>query len=210
MKKLFLIILLSSTTVLSIWSHPHMAIYYSCDFQFESTELKGAWIDFTFDRYFSLDIINTYDFDDDGTFNTEETEDIYNNAFINLENYGFFISIRDRQGRTSPREVSEFQAFINEEEQLTYRFYITMEENRERELFLSVYDPTFFCATYMEEEEPVSVISNPPVQTGYTVEENTDYPVYYDPYAPASDTTTHEEWRPGLQTFFPEEIHFVY
>lgn len=210
MKKYFLLILVISFPLWNLQAHPHMAIYYSCNFHFEEMELKGAWIDFSFDSFFSLDIINTYDFNGDRSFDNEEVEEIYNHAFINLEKYGFFISIRDSNGRRSPREVTQFKPFINEEEQLTYRFYISMIENEEQEFYFSVYDPTFFCATYIADETPVSVTSDPPVQTDYSIEENTDFPVYYDPYAPASDMTKHEKWRPGLKTYFPEEIHFVY
>lgn len=187
-----------------------MAIYYSCDFHFEEGELNGAWINFAFDRFFSVDITSTYDMDSDGNFNKEEAKEIYNHAFINLENYGFFISIRDDDGRTSPDKVSDFHPYLDDEEMLNYRFYITLKENTKREFYLSVYDPTFFCATYMVEEAPVSVNSDLPVQSSYTIEENTNYPVYYDPLAPASDTRSYDEWRPGLNTYFPEEIHFVY
>ncbi|MBN2657158.1 MAG: DUF1007 family protein [Spirochaetales bacterium] len=210
MKKRILYTLFLFISFSHLQAHPHMAIYYSCDFHFEESELKGAWINFAFDRFFSVDITNTYDLDGNGVFSPEETEEIYNHAFINLEHYGFFISIRDRGGRTSPETVSDFYAYTDDEEILNYRFYINLKENREREFYLSVYDPTFFCATYMADETPVSVTADPPVQSSYAIEENTDYPVYYDPLAPASDTSTYDEWRPGLNTYFPEEIHFVY
>jgi len=187
-----------------------MSIHYSCDFHFEEGKLEGAWINYQFDRFFSVDITSSYDSNGDGLFSDDETDEIYNRAFINLKNYGFFISIRDKAGRTSPQSVSDFQPYLDDEEFLNYRFYIDLKENEEREFYLSIYDPTFFCATFMVDESPVTVTSEPPVQSRYTIEENEDYPVHYDPYAPPSDTRTYDEWRPGLNTYFPEEIHFEY
>lgn len=210
MKKKIAALLYILLPLLPLSAHPHMSIHYSCDFHFHDNELSGAWINFAFDRYFSVDISNSFDEDKNGIFSREETDQIYNYAFINLEKYGFFLSIRDVRGRTSPTEVSQFEAYLDEEDILNYRFYITLEENDERELYLSIYDPTYFCATYMAESDPVSVKAEPPHQTQYEVVENTDYPVYYDPYAPASDTTTYDKWRPGLNTYFPEEIHLAY
>ena len=39
----------------------------------------------------------------------------------------------------------------------------------------------------------------------FSLVENKDYPVYYDPFAPPGDNTVHEKWRPGLETAYPEE-----
>lgn len=210
MKKAMFTLLVILFPLFSLQSHPHMSIHYSCDFHFEENELKGAWVNFAFDRFFSVDITSGYDLDGDAKFDREETEIIYENAFINLEKYGFFISIRDMNGRTSPLSVSQFTPYLDDEDFLNYRFYIELDDTDARELYLSIYDPTFFCATFMAEADPVEIVADPPHQTSFEVVENTDYPVFYDPYAPASDTTTHDKWRPGLNTYFPEEIHLVY
>lgn len=209
MKKYFLILLFSALPVF-LSAHPHMAIYYSCDFHFQDNELKGAWINFAFDKIFSVDIVQYYDLDKNGIFDEAETEDVYNNAFINLKKYGFFISIREAGGRSAPGEVSDFSARLEEDDVLNYRFYIELEENSERELYLSIFDPSYFCASYMAEDNPVGVIAEPAHQAEFEILENVDNPVYYDPYQPAGDPTVHTEWRPGLNTFFPEEIHLVY
>lgn len=210
MKKSILLIFLSFFFTAFLHAHPHMAIYYRCNFLFEDNTLKGSRVTYRFDRYFSTDIISTYDLDKNKNFDKNETMEIYSHAFINLENYGFFISIRDNHGRTSPRKVSDFRPFIDEENMLNYSFYIELTESEDKELYFSIFDPTFFCATYMNENDPVIITAEPPHVTEYEVVENTDFPVFYDPYAPASDASTYSEWRPGLNTFFPEEIHLVY
>jgi ABC-type uncharacterized transport system substrate-binding protein len=186
-----------------------MAIYSNCEFDFQDSELIGAWIDFSFDQYFTMDMINSYDVDKNNSFDKSETEMIYNHAFINLKNYGFFISIRNKDGRFSPDRVDNFSVFLKEGK-ITYRFYINLPPLVERELYFSVYDPTFFCACYYNETDPVSVSGASSLETEYKIVKNTDFPIYYDPYASASNTTTYDKWEQGLQTFYPEEIHFVY
>lgn len=194
---------------LNISAHPHMAIYTSCEFNFEGDQPVGMWFNYSFDQYFSISLLSDFDLDGDKIFNPEETEKIYNSAFIYLSNYGYLISIRDKDGRTSPEEVSDFSVSVDNDI-ITYRFYIDLENRAEREFFVSVYDKTFYCAIYYTEDNPVKVRSDPGIETQYTIEENTDYPIYYNPYALPTETGTYDKWEPGLQTFFPKEIHFVY
>ena len=68
-------------------AHPHMFFSSTEEFVFEDDKLVGCWLEWTFDSYFSADIIYTYDFDLNGKFDAEETDYIYNYAFINLKNY---------------------------------------------------------------------------------------------------------------------------
>ncbi len=191
------------------YSHPHMAIYASCEFDFEENDPVGLWVNYSFDQYFSIGLISEFDVDGSGEFNAEETDKIYNNAFIYMKNYGFLISIRDKNGRTSPEVVSDFSVSA-EDDIITYRFYINLKKREERELYISVYDRTFYCAIYYTEETPVKVHSEQQVKTQYVIEENTEYPVYYNPFALPTDNTTYDRWETGLQTYYPKEIHFVY
>lgn len=186
-----------------------MRISSTCEFTFTDSDVKGAWIEFSFDKFFTVDMLNSYDKDKNNIFDNDETKMIYDHAFINLKNYGFFISIRDNRGRYSPENVDGFSVYIKDE-MITYRFYINIVSSEERELYLSVYDPTFFCACYYDETLPVSINSLSNIQTTFSIVENTDFPVYYDPYASASNNVTYEKWEPGLQTFYPKEIHLAY
>lgn len=204
---LTIIILLFATT--ASYSHPHMAIYASCEFNVENKNPVGMWVNYTFDQYFSVSLLSEFDMDHNCEFNAEETENIYNNAFIYMSHYGFLISIRDKSGRRSPESVSDFSVSV-QDEIITYRFYIDLEKRDERELYISVYDRTFYCAIYYTEIDPVIVHSDLPIETQYFIEENTDYPIYYNPMALPSDNQTYDRWEEGLQTYFPKEIHFVF
>lgn len=208
LKKIICISILSMFPLI-LSAHPHMAIYSNCEFVFEDSQIVGAWVDFSFDDYFTADILAGYDENHDELFNESETEEIYNHAFINLKNYGFFISIRDKTGRYSPEDVKDFSVYMKNE-MITYRFYFDINSPADKEFYFSVFDPTFFCACYFNEKDTVTVNSDRQISTDYTIEENTDNPVYYNPYGSISDKTTYTKMEPGLLTFYPEEIHFVY
>jgi ABC-type uncharacterized transport system substrate-binding protein len=208
-RKFMLFIVFLFFTQFQIHAHPHMSITTRCSFTFEDMELTGVWVDYRFDKYFSMDILQSFDLDQNKTFDPEETLEVYNNAFINLENYGFFISIRDGDKRSSPQKVSDF-SLSYEDNHISYRFFMKLEDSDERQVVLSVFDPTYFCSCTYEETDTVRVISDEDFQFDYSVKENKDYPVYYDPYAAVGDDTTHDFWFPGLETAYPEEIHFVY
>jgi len=210
MKKTVLTLLICAFCIspVKLSAHPHMSLEANCDFLFENSELKGFWAEFHFDRYFTSDMLNSFD-DGDELFNNIETEHVYSKAFINLENYGFFISIREGRNRRSPDSVSDFSVFM-EDNLLVYRFFVDCTSPGDKEVFISVYDPSYFCAIKYIEENPVNFTGAERVQPDYKIIENEDFPIYYDPVAPASDNTSYDKWRPGLQTFYPMEIHLVY
>jgi len=190
-------------------AHPHMFFSSTEEFVFEDDKLVGCWLEWTFDSYFSADIIYTYDFDLNGKFDAEETDYIYNYAFINLKNYYYFTFIRQGKTRSNPEKVENFSAY-QKDGLLVYRFYIDLSQYKGKEIYLAVYDYTYFCDVRYP-DDPVSVDFDPAkVNVSFAIEENKDYPVYYNPLGAATDTTVYYEWKPGLQTYYPREIHLTY
>lgn len=205
MKK-FLILLLFLYSF-SLYSHPHMLLHSRTTFDFEYDKLKGVWLEWEFDAYFSADIIMSYDINSDGIFDIEETIDVYNNAFISLEDYGYFTYIRVGDKRNSAKEVKEFSVFTSNDESVVYKFYIDLKHITAKEFYLSVYDFTYFCACFYQEEAPV-VFSNPGKLTPtYEIKKDNDTPIYFDPYAGPNDTTIHTKWKKGLSEIVIQEIH---
>jgi ABC-type uncharacterized transport system substrate-binding protein len=193
--------------------HPHMAVYSRIELSFNEEKPGGLWMEYRFDRYFSADIIYGFDLDKNGVFDAAETQDIHDHAFINMENYGFFLYLRQGDNRVSPRAVSHFSPRI-EDGFIIYRFYVDLASlltgGEAKEFFLSVFDTTYFCACSYEEETPVLFSGAYHEGADYSIVRNKYYPVYYDPFAPVGDTTIHERWRPGLETAYPEEVRIVY
>lgn len=198
--------------VLKAPSHPHMAIYTCCELHFDEGRPQGVWVEFRFDRFFSADILYGYDQNQDQRFDSVETQDVYDYAFSNMKNYGYFLYIRQGENRKAPSSVESFSVRA-EEGFVIYRFYVNLHglisRPEQRSFSVSVFDTTYFCACSYE-QEPVKEGPGVPNSLSYRIEENRDFPVYYDPCSPVWDTTVHETWKPWLVTAYPEELSFGY
>ena len=98
-KKIVCISILLSTLLftapLQLIAHPHLFISAQTEFVLNEGKVLGAYETWTFDRFFSADIIQGYDLNRDGLFDKAETKDVYDNAFINTKNYSYFTFIRE-------------------------------------------------------------------------------------------------------------------
>ncbi|HAH61968.1 MAG TPA: DUF1007 domain-containing protein, partial [Treponema sp.] len=174
----------------------------------DAGDLQGAYLTWDFDRFFSADIINWLDADHDGKFSDAESEEVYNHAFINLRHYYYYTFISQGTKRTNPPAVTKFRA-VQKDGIMTYRFYIDLSKYSGRDLYLAVYDYTYFCD--VEYPDNCVTFSCPAgVTPSCKIVENKQYPVYYDPLSPATDTRIYYKWAPGLQTYYPMEIHLTW
>ena len=90
------------------FAHPHLFMFTRLELVFDSYSCTGIEVEWMFDRFFSSSIIQDYDLNRDGRFNAEETGQVHDNAFINLKNYDFFISLRKNDARYRPQKVENF------------------------------------------------------------------------------------------------------
>ena len=190
-------------------AHPHLFISTQTEFVFNAGKIRGAYETWTFDRFFSADIIQGYDLNGDGRFDKTETQDVYDNAFINTQHYAYFTFIRQGEKRSSPDMTSRFSVW-QKDGIVSYRFYVDLTEYT-GDFYFAVYDYTFFCDFRYDEKKPVlfTGVTGSTVPS-YTIVENKKYPVYYDPFDTADVTTMYDTWKPGLQTYYPKEIHIIY
>lgn len=190
-------------------AHPHIFISTALEFVIKSGKIQGVYETWTFDRFFSADIIQGYDANGDSSFNTVETQDVYDNAFINTKNYAYFTFIRQGEKRSSPQKVSNFS--VNQKAGVvSYRFYVDLSRYT-GDFYFAVYDYTFFCDFRYAEPTPlVFTGSSGTAAPSYVIAENKKYPVYYDPFDSAETTPMYDRWKPGLQTYYPREIHITY
>ncbi|CEM60395.1 DUF1007 family protein [Treponema phagedenis] len=202
---LFLLILIPAIG----FAHPHMFITSQVNFVWDAGKLTGAYVTWKFDRFFSADIIQGYDTNKDGVFNKTETDDVYNNAFIYTSNYYYFIFIRQGATRSSPKSVSQFSVW-QKDGILFYRFYVDLSAYPAEKLYFAVYDYSFFCDFRYDTQKPVSFTCDTTVQPQYSIAENKNYPVYYDPFDTISDNKIYDKWKPGLQIYYPYEIELRY
>ena len=192
------------------FSHPHMSFTSAIEFVFNSTKLQGAFVEWTFDRYFSADIISGYDLNHDGIFSASETNDVWENAFSYTGNYYYFCFIRQGSRRTSPNKVSSFSV-KQTNGIVTYKFYVDLSAFEGKELYFAVYDYTFFCdITYRKNDGVTFSYNSSLLKPTYQIVENKNYPVYYNPIGPIDDTRIYYKWKPGLETYYPKEIAVKY
>ncbi|WP_024469946.1 DUF1007 family protein [Treponema pedis] len=194
------------------YAHPHMFFTSRVEFIFSGEKLQGAYVTWTFDRFFSADIIDGYDLNKDGVFNAAETSEVYNNAFIYTQNYYFFIFMRQGNVRTSPEHILKSKFSLWQKNGIvSYRFYVDLTAFKGRELYFACYDYTFFCdITYPEKLAVNFICDKTKLNPVYSIVENKNYPVYYNPTGPIDDTTVYYKWAPGLQTYYPREIHIKF
>lgn len=203
------IMLLAAAIPLELTAHPHMFISAQTEFVWAKNKLQGVYETWTFDRFFSADIIQGYDLNGDGWFNGAEAQDVYDNAFINTKNYYYFTFIRQGEKRHTPERVSRFS--VGQKNGIVfYRFYVDLSGYEGKELYFAVYDYTFFCDFRYDEKKPVLFTGAVEVSPSYRIIENKKYPVYYDPLDTADMTTLYDTWKPGLLTYYPKEIHITY
>ncbi len=194
----------------AVFAHPHVFIKSRMKFVWQQDKLQGVYLKWDFDRYFSADIQQWLDKNGDGKFSNAESEQVYKNAFINLKNYYFYTFIRQGTKRTNPSKVSNFQATLKDGV-VTYQFYVDLSQYTGRDIYIAVYDYTYYTDVEYPKTDPVTFDCNSSVvQPKYEIVENKKYPVYYDPCGPATDTTVYYKWKPGLQTYYPREIHLTW
>lgn len=203
------LILLILISPICLFAHPHMSLTSSCEFVWKGVSLSGAYLDWAFDPYFSADIIRGYDKNADGLFDAKETEDVRSHAFTNLKNYYYFTFIRQGSTRTNPKTVSDFSVY-QKKGTLHYKFFIDLSKYS-GDLYLAVYDYTYYCAIDYDKEEAVRCDYDAKlVKPSFEVVENKKYPVYYNPMGAIDDNTVYYTWKKGLITFYPREIHLSY
>lgn len=179
-------------------------------FVWEGSALSGVKMEWTFDKFFSADIINGYDSDKNGKFNEKESKAVYDNAFIYCKNYYYFTFIRVGPKRYNPESIRNFSASI-QDGSLVYRFFVDLSAYQDGDIFISVYDYTFFCDIPYAKTDMVIFHHDPDLITpSFTLEENKHYPMYYNPMGAVDDKTVYHTWKKGLVTFYPREIHLHY
>lgn len=166
-------------------AHPHMFLESRVDLVFCGNEISEAVLEWTFDRFFTESIVLDYDHDGNRRLDAQESSTVYDSAFINLANYGFFTHVTANGDTWQPSEVSDFRAQIVDD-RLQYRFTIPIDvvipPGVEMEVTLAVYDETFFCDCRIP-QDGVRAEGRSPVPWSYAVGTDRSTIISYDPRA---------------------------
>lgn len=193
----------------ALFAHPHMCFTSEFELIFSNNKLKGVNVIWTFDKFFSLDIISGYDLNRDGYFSKAETDEVYANAFVYTSNYGHFTFIRVGNTRKSPETIARKDFSVYQKNgSLQYKFYVNLSSYTEHEIYIACYDYTFFCDISYP-KNPLRIVGmHGKVQ--HSIVENKNYPIYYDPFGAIDDNRVYYKWAPGLNTYYPSEIKITY
>lgn len=175
------------------------------ELRYKNNVCEGCRVEWEFDRFFSAKIITGFDRNKDGNFDAAEIQKIYNTAFTNLKEYGYFVFLRNGAERKQPGKVSEFKAW-QKDGVLYYSFFIPFATyGLGNDFYIAVFDCTYYCSIDFSQKPVVfSGIEQIPL---YEIIKNDKYPVYYNPLATANDNNIYKKWKPGLATAYPTEIH---
>lgn len=201
-------VLLLITVTAGLFAHPHTAFSVKLEFEFDGIDCIGFWQEWTFDPFFSAEIVNGFDSNGNRRFEAAEIQNIYNRAFINLRNYGFWTILRQGSRRSSPDAVEQFSASLRNN-RVVYRFFVRLAgKGLGNDFHVAIFDTTYYCAiSYEDVAATIAQKRADGPEFVWQKEVNRNFPIHYNPAGAANDNTVYEVWRPGLITAYPEEIH---
>ncbi len=151
MNKLILIFVLLLIS-LNMFAHPHMFIDSKITIATHSSDSLLIQTDWQFDPYFSLSLIEDFDYDKNGLFEGAEIDSLEVNAFNFVQNFNYLYDVKVNESAFTINSVSNFKAYIDEED-VHYTFeYILPKKNAK----IISYDPTYYievCALMSKSQD---------------------------------------------------------
>ncbi|MDY7000508.1 MAG: DUF1007 family protein [Thermodesulfobacteriota bacterium] len=168
----FALLLVFSAT--DTFAHPHVFVAGKAIFVFDSKGLSGIRLKWFFDEMFGVQILEDYDVDRDGRFNSKELAVLKDEAFSNLKNYNYFTHIKI-DGQAFPVQfVRDFSAGV-EGGDLYYTFFVPCHvsaASAPRTVVLMVFDPEYYVDFYLAGEVVVGTENADAYNTDFKVEQN--------------------------------------
>jgi ABC-type uncharacterized transport system substrate-binding protein len=191
----------------TLFAHPHMFIDSKTTLEFDEAGMKGFWVEWLFDQFFTAQILLDYDRNMDKNFSADEISAIEAGAFSNLANYHYFISVTTGEAQVDIKKVSDFRAFMKDD-RLGYTFFVPMaipinNEKKSVQFRISIFDDTFFCDIAWMEKDSVIVRAPGVFSVDWKILRNKNAPIIYDP-------TGGMARRNGVDysgTVYPEELY---
>jgi len=125
MRRIILIIVLTSAVSGTLSAHPHLFIKPEISVINENNVISGIDIEWEWDEWWSRDVIENCDLDKNGQFDKKETESIYNDFFIGIKDYNFFMEIYANKKRQTVKNVINFSAKAKNKI-VTYKFTVPL------------------------------------------------------------------------------------
>ncbi len=124
-KKISILVLLFLTTATQIYSHPHVFGKTAVSFNFQNNKLQSITCYWTFDEFFSNQILTACDGNRDKKLNRTEEKIVKKKFFDNLSNFGYFIKLWINKKYIPVKWVRNFKAIVVGSGKVKYSFDIS-------------------------------------------------------------------------------------
>jgi ABC-type uncharacterized transport system substrate-binding protein len=162
-------------------AHPHVWIDAAVTFVFEDRMLVGLRQRWAFDEFFGSYVIEEHDANRDGVFDQTELDTVREQAFGNLEEYGYFTHVRLDGEQLPLAEVSDFAARV-ENGALVYEFTLPLPEPVDpgAERFAAgVYDVEYYVEVLLDQDDPVRFEGLPGGACTFDIREDGEHAIYF-------------------------------
>ncbi len=137
--------------------HPHVFMDVELTFVFDAQGLAGIRQRWTFDEFFSVQLVDMVDANDDGRLSEAEARKIEQEAFANLKNFNYFNHIR-----VNGREIVFGRAtqFVARQKGgiVSYEFVlpcsVPAKAGSQSTITASVYDQSYYTDVLLSEAKP--------------------------------------------------------
>ena len=152
MKKYIFLIFLS-IYISSSFAHPHIFIDADLTFVTYSDSLKFLEIQWKWDKWFSVEILDYCDINKNGQLEPDEVKKVYEDFFIGVKEFYFFTQIEINNKKLKINDVTHFNANTSKNSSgdtiVIYNFTVPVNKKIENNLLnfkIIKYDETIFTA----------------------------------------------------------------
>jgi ABC-type uncharacterized transport system substrate-binding protein len=158
------IVLLASASPLA--AHPHVFVTVHAEVQYDAggqlTGVRHRWL---FDEMYSASAILGLDKNGDGKYDREELQELAKINVESLKEFDYFTFVQIEQTPVAFADPTDYYVEADDMGLLTLHFTLPAKlplKHGSLKVDLSIYDPSFFIAFALAEQEPVTLAANAP------------------------------------------------
>lgn len=161
-------------------AHPHIWIDAAATLVFEHGALVGVETRWTLDPFVSALLIQDFDADSNGVFDSGEATALEQATFVGLSEFGFYTHMRIDGVGYSPETVQQFRPTIQDDTVL-YDFYVALPQPVDparQQVDVAFYDETFYTDLYTEDGW-IAVSGDQTAACVPTLRQDIETPIYF-------------------------------
>jgi ABC-type uncharacterized transport system substrate-binding protein len=167
-------------------NHPHVFITAQITVVYNPQGIAGIKVLWAFDEMFTELMLNDYDPNKDLIFDAKETQNLKDEAFSNLKNFGYFTHIYVNGNQIDINTVKDFKATVNNG-QMVYTFYIPtsiVATSDYKKVNIYLFDENYYMDMYLQSDFPVRFENASPFSFTYDIIEDETKSFYFNQIYP--------------------------